>query len=130
MRKTHNNYCKERSHCDKLCSVNHEMKNLRTDEIVLFRNLTKIGTDENKAIYSSVLTTFKFGLKCMLLQILTLPRGHVNLQSVLHVNVHTELVLHIHTASYFVKIIWCSCWFCNRRVAVAWYRMICLVPYM
>ena len=47
------------------------------------------------------------------------------------------------TASYFVKIIWCSCWFCNtpppyfeaeyclfcgrRRVAVAWYRMICLV---
>ena len=49
------------------------------------------------------------------------------------------------TASYFVKIIWCSCWFCNppppppyfeaeyclfcgrRRVAVARYRMICLV---
>ena len=45
------------------------------------------------------------------------------------------------TASYFVKIIWCSrwCWsspsfenvyFCicgRRRVAVAWYRMICLV---
>ena len=24
----------------------------RTDEIVFFRNLTKIGTDENKAIYS------------------------------------------------------------------------------
>ena len=45
------------------------------------------------------------------------------------------------TASYFVKIIWCSCWFCKhppfwgwillicgrRRVAVARYRMICLV---
>ena len=45
------------------------------------------------------------------------------------------------TASYFVKIIWCSCWFCippyfeaeyclfcgRRRVAVARYRMICLV---
>ena len=27
------------------------MTNLRTDEIVFFRNLTKIGTDENKAIY-------------------------------------------------------------------------------
>ena len=45
-------------------------------------------------------------------------------------------------ASYFVKIIWCSCWFCNpppyfeaaycffcghRRVVVARYRMICFV---
>ena len=28
------------------------MTNLRTDEIVFFLNLTKIGTDENKAIYS------------------------------------------------------------------------------
>ena len=28
------------------------MTNLRTDEIVFFRNLMKIGTDENKAIYS------------------------------------------------------------------------------
>ena len=28
------------------------MTNLRTDEIVFIRNLTKIGTDENKAIYS------------------------------------------------------------------------------
>ena len=28
------------------------MTNLHTDEIVFFRNLTKIGTDENKAIYS------------------------------------------------------------------------------
>ena len=27
------------------------MTNLRTDEIVFFRILTKIGTDENKAIY-------------------------------------------------------------------------------
>ena len=46
------------------------------------------------------------------------------------------------TASYFNKNLWCSCWFCNpppyfeaeyclfcgrRRVAVARYRMICLV---
>ena len=30
------------------------MTNLHTDEIVFFRNLTKIGTDENKAIYSSI----------------------------------------------------------------------------
>ena len=35
-----------------LCSGNPEMTNLRTDEIVFFRNLTKIGNDENKAIYS------------------------------------------------------------------------------
>ena len=35
-----------------LCSDNLEMTNLRTDEIVFFRNMTKIGTDENKAIYS------------------------------------------------------------------------------
>ena len=29
------------------------MTNLRTDEIVFYFNLTKIDTDENKAIYSS-----------------------------------------------------------------------------
>ena len=29
------------------------MTNLRTDEIVFFRNLTKKGTDKNKAIYST-----------------------------------------------------------------------------
>ena len=28
------------------------MTNLHTDEIVSFHNLAKIGTDENKAIYS------------------------------------------------------------------------------
>ena len=28
------------------------MMNLRTDEMVYFRNSTKIDTDENKAIYS------------------------------------------------------------------------------
>ena len=28
------------------------MTNLSTDEIVFYHNLTKIGTDENKAIYS------------------------------------------------------------------------------
>ena len=27
------------------------MTNLRTDEMTFFRNLTKIGTDENRAIY-------------------------------------------------------------------------------
>ena len=37
----------------KLCSGNPEMTNLRTDEIVFFHNLTKIGTGENKAIYSN-----------------------------------------------------------------------------
>ena len=31
---------------------NLEMTNLRTDEMVFSRNLTKIGTDENKAIFS------------------------------------------------------------------------------
>ena len=35
-----------------LCSHYPETTNLRTDKIVIFRNLTKIGTDENKAIYS------------------------------------------------------------------------------
>ena len=49
----------ESSPCDKLCSDNPEMTNLRTDENVFFRNLTKIGTDENKAIYSS-----SIGLNC------------------------------------------------------------------
>ena len=29
------------------------MTNLRTDEIAFFLHLTKIGTDENKAIYSN-----------------------------------------------------------------------------
>ena len=28
------------------------MTNLRTDEIIFFHNLSKIGTDENKAIHS------------------------------------------------------------------------------
>ena len=32
---------------------NLEMTNLRTDETAFFRSLTKIGTDKNKAIYSS-----------------------------------------------------------------------------
>ena len=36
-----------------LFAGNPEMTNLRTDEIVFSRNLTKIGTDENKAIYSN-----------------------------------------------------------------------------
>ena len=31
------------------------MTNLRTDEMVYYRNLTKIDTDENKAIYSIIL---------------------------------------------------------------------------
>ena len=41
--------------CDKLCSGNPEMTNLRTDENVFLGNWTKIGTDENKAIYSITL---------------------------------------------------------------------------
>ena len=32
------------------------MTNLRTDEMAFSRSLTKIGTDENKAIYSIVLS--------------------------------------------------------------------------
>ena len=36
--------------CDKLCFGNPHMTNLRTDEIVFIRNLTKIGTNENIAI--------------------------------------------------------------------------------
>ena len=36
-----------------LDSCNLEMTNLRTDEMAFFRSLTKIGTDENKAIYST-----------------------------------------------------------------------------
>ena len=35
-----------------LCSGHVEMTNLQTDEIAFFLSLTKIGTDENKAIYS------------------------------------------------------------------------------
>ena len=35
-----------------LDSCNLEMTNLRTDEMAFFCTLTKIGTDENKAIYS------------------------------------------------------------------------------
>ena len=31
-----------------------QMTNLRTDEMVIYRNLTKIDTDENKAIYSII----------------------------------------------------------------------------
>ena len=34
---------------------NHQMTNLRTDEMVFVPNLTKIGTDENKAIYSNII---------------------------------------------------------------------------
>ena len=44
------------------------MTNLRTDEIVSFRNLTKIGTDENKAIYSTTqqaVTIIFLILKCV-----------------------------------------------------------------
>ena len=35
-----------------LCSGNVEMRNLRTDEMAFICSLTKIGTDENKTIYS------------------------------------------------------------------------------
>ena len=36
-----------------LHSANLQMGGLRIDEMVFFRNLTKIGTEENKAIYSN-----------------------------------------------------------------------------
>ena len=42
------------------------MTNLRTDEIVFFRNLTKIGTDENKAIYSIVIRKCPYALQVVL----------------------------------------------------------------
>ena len=37
------------------------MTNLPTDETAFFRSLTKIGTDENKAIYSTSLMWVTFG---------------------------------------------------------------------
>ena len=43
-----------------LCSGNPEVINLCTDEIVFFRNLTKIGTDKNKAIYSALMYCFLY----------------------------------------------------------------------
>ena len=36
------------------------MTNLRTDETAFFRSLTKIGTDENKGIYSNLIYTQDF----------------------------------------------------------------------
>ena len=36
----------------KIDSGNLELTNLRTDEMAFIHSLTKIGTDENKAIYS------------------------------------------------------------------------------
>ena len=42
-----------------LYSANLHMTNLHTDEIVFFRNLTKIDTDENKAIYSTNITSHR-----------------------------------------------------------------------
>ena len=46
-------HCMVRSLVTILYSANLHMTNLRTDEMVFFRNLTKIDTDENKAIYST-----------------------------------------------------------------------------
>ena len=40
-----------RSLVTNLYSANLHMTNLRTDEMVFFRNLTKVDTDENKTIY-------------------------------------------------------------------------------
>ena len=48
------------------------MSNLRTDEIGFFRRLTKIGTDENKAIYR---TQYKSCL--LMLQIITFENASV-----------------------------------------------------
>ena len=49
------NILKQGPHVTNLSSGNPEMTNLHTDEIIFFCNLTKIGTDENKAIYSTKL---------------------------------------------------------------------------
>ena len=45
-------YTQEKFPCDKVSSGSPQMTYLRTDEIVFLGNLTKIGTDENKAMYS------------------------------------------------------------------------------
>ena len=45
-------HCIVRSLVTILYSDNLDMTNSRTDEMVFFRNLTKIDTDENKAINS------------------------------------------------------------------------------
>ena len=63
------------SPCDKLCSGNPEMTNLRTDEIAFVRNLTKIGTDQNNAIYSKcVLIDNKKNRLCHILCIVYLDK--------------------------------------------------------
>ena len=46
-------HCMEMSLVTNLHPDNLQMTNLRIDEVVLFCILTKIGTDENKAIYST-----------------------------------------------------------------------------
>ena len=45
---------------NKLDSCNLEMTNLCSDEMAFFHRLTKIGTDENKAIYSKQLAFMNF----------------------------------------------------------------------
>ena len=49
-----------RSLLTSLYSANLHMTNLRTDEMVFFHNLTKIDTDENKAIYSNCFMTNRY----------------------------------------------------------------------
>ena len=46
------------------------MTNLRTDKMVFFRNLTKIDTDENKAIYSNTWLRFAYRWRKQVFQIL------------------------------------------------------------
>ena len=46
------------------------MTNLRTDEIVFFRNLMKIGTDENKAIHSNL---FEIQYMCVMFPAKDIP---------------------------------------------------------
>ena len=53
------NIANKRSMVTNLHISYHQMTNLRNDEMVLFRNLTKIGTDENKSIYSMFSTKVK-----------------------------------------------------------------------
>ena len=65
---------------------NHKMTNLRTDEMVLICNLTKIGTDENKAIYS--ITVFSNLLDCLSRDMAEIPlkRRKSSIQSTIKCN--------------------------------------------
>ena len=52
-------HCMVRSLVTTLYSANLHMTSLCTDEMVFYRNLKKIDTDENKAIYSTCIFNCK-----------------------------------------------------------------------